>query len=99
MIVYISGPMTGYPEFNYPAFLDAERELMALGHSILNPARHPKQATWADYMRLDTADVVRAEGVAVLPGWEASRGARLEVDIAHALGMTVLPIDHWREAS
>jgi hypothetical protein len=95
--VYISGPMTGYPEFNYPAFRAAEARLSSLGHEPLNPARHPEQASWADYLRLDLVDVLAADAVAVLPGWECSRGARLEVHVAHALGMTVLPVERFEE--
>ena len=97
MKVYISGPMTGYPSHNYFAFDAAACQLVAAGHEPLNPARHPVRDdwTWADYLRLDLADVLAADAVAVLPGWECSRGAALEVHIAHALGMTVLPIDRW----
>lgn len=99
MRVYISGPMTGYPDFNYPAFRAAEVALTASGHDVLNPARHPECATWADYLRLDLADVLSAEAIAVLPGWETSRGALLEVHVAHALGMTVLPVDRFGGAA
>ncbi len=36
--IYISGPMTGYPEYNYPAFMAAEKKLRSLGHGyIINP--------------------------------------------------------------
>ncbi len=97
--VYISGPMTGYPQQNYPAFISAEAELRAAGHVPLNPARNPEQPTWADYMRLDLADVLTADQLAVLPGWEASRGARLEVHVAHALEVPVLPIDAYAPRS
>ena len=95
MKVYISGPMTGYPDFNYPAFNAAETWLTDRGHDVLNPARHPKQDTWAGYLRLDLADVLTADGIALLPGWEASRGAQLEVHVAHSLGIRVLPIEVW----
>lgn len=93
MKTYISGPMTGYPDLNYPAFFAAEETVRALGHETLNPARHPAKGSWADYLRLDLADVLAAEQVVVLPGWEASRGAALEVHVAHQLGIPVLPID------
>lgn len=99
MRVYISGPMTGYQLFNGSAFAAAEARLIDLGHEPLNPARHPEQATWADYLRLDLRDVLDADAIAVLPGWEASRGAALEVHVAHQLGMTVLPIDRWEAAA
>ncbi|WP_108723834.1 DUF4406 domain-containing protein [Cellulomonas timonensis] len=93
--VYISGPMSGYPQHNYPAFFAAEDLLRAAGHVPLNPARNPEQPTWADYLRLDLGDVLTADQLAVLPGWEASRGARLEVHVAHALEVPVLPIDAY----
>lgn len=99
MKTYISGPMTGYPDLNYPAFFAAEEAVRALGHETLNPARHPSQKSWADYLRLDLADVLAAEQVVVLPGWEASRGAALEVHVAHALGMPVVPIDVLTKAT
>lgn len=31
--------MTGYPEFNFPAFMAAEKELKAQGWTVFNPAR------------------------------------------------------------
>lgn len=101
MKVYISGPMTGYPGFNYEAFNAAEATLAAKGHEPINPARHPVDPswTWSDYLRTDLRDVLAADAVAVLPGWECSRGAALEVHVAHSLGMTVLPIDRWEAAS
>lgn len=35
---YIAGPMSGYPEFNFPAFFEAESKLKALGFTVWNPA-------------------------------------------------------------
>jgi hypothetical protein len=95
--IYISGPMTGYPEFNYPAFRAAEHHLRNLGHDTANPARHPVQDSWAAYMRLDLADLVTCDAVAVLPDWELSRGAVLEVHVAQQLGMSVLSVDRYEE--
>jgi hypothetical protein len=99
MRVYISGPMTGYPELNYPQFVAAGDALADRGHEPVDPSRHPKQASWSDYLRLDLADLLTCDAVAVLPGWECSRGAALEVHVAHALGMTVLPIERWEAES
>lgn len=38
MNIYIAGPMRGYPYFNFPAFLQAEQDLIAKGYSVFNPA-------------------------------------------------------------
>lgn len=35
---YIAGPMTGYPEFNFPAFFAAQAKLEAEGWTVKNPA-------------------------------------------------------------
>lgn len=40
MKAYVAGPMTGYPEFNYPAFNAAEDFLTSeLGWAVVNPAK------------------------------------------------------------
>jgi hypothetical protein len=93
--LYVAGPMTGYPSFNYPVFAAAADSLRAAGFVVENPAENPEQSSWADYMRLSLQQIGRVDGIAVLPGWEHSRGAVLEVHIAHALGMRVLPVDLW----
>ena len=36
--VYVAGPMTGYPEFNFPAFHKAAKSLRKQGWNVHNPA-------------------------------------------------------------
>ena len=100
--VYVAGPMTGLPEFNYPAFREAADRLRCLGHKVLNPVDaedcNPTPGVpqaWEWYMRHALRMVLESDAVALLPGWEKSRGAKLEVAVAEALGMTVLPLDAW----
>lgn len=97
MRLYIAGPMTGIPDFNYPAFRKATVELTALGHQTENPADNDDgtQETWADYMRLAIPQMLRCDGIALLDGWESSKGALLEVHVATAIGMDVRPIESW----
>ncbi len=99
MRIYISGPMTGYPHLNRGAFQGAHTRLAALGHQAVDPGALGEQPgwAWADYLRDDLRMLLGAEAVAVLPGWQASRGATLEVHVAHQLGMTVRPIETWNE--
>jgi hypothetical protein len=97
--LYLSGPMTGYPGYNFPAFREAAGKLRAHGYAVLDPSEHGDTGrTWAEYLRLDIADVLRADGLAVLPDWQCSRGSALEVHVAHALALPVMPVERWLEA-
>ncbi len=91
--VYVSGPMTGYENFNYKAFTGACAALRGAGLTVVSPHEvgETPGLTWADYIRKDLVLLASARSVVVLDGWECSRGAQLEVHIAHALGMPVVP--------
>lgn len=90
--LYLAGPMTGFEDFNFPAFNKVAAELRARGYIVENPAEHGvvEDAEWQDYMAYDLTRLGLCGKVAVLPGWENSKGARLEVHIAHELSMTVV---------
>lgn len=90
--IYLAGPMTGLPDFNYPAFHAAAARLRALGHEVLNPAENPVPpcGTWAGYMRMALAQLVQCEAIALLPGWTESKGALIERWLAQVLGMEVM---------
>ena len=42
MKIYIAGPMTGLPEYNFPAFDKAAAILTAQGHEVFNPAQNDR---------------------------------------------------------
>ena len=90
--IYIAGPMTGLPDLNFPAFHRAAAILRAAGYEAINPAEINPDPTagWEACMRADIAELVKCDGVALLPGWERSRGASLEAHIAHSLDMRLL---------
>ena len=88
---YIAGPMSGLPDHNYPAFAEAARQLRAHGIDAVNPAENglPAEAPWHMHMRADIAQLVTCEAIVLLPGWQASRGATLEHQIAKRLGFRI----------
>ncbi len=97
MKVYISGPMTGLPAHNFPAFHAAATKLRAAGFEVVNPADiNPDGAkTWEECMRADIKALCDCTAIATLPGWRESRGASLEVDIGIRLGMKVRTVEIW----
>ena len=89
--IYLSGPMTGLPDLNFPAFAAMTDSLRDGGHTVTNPAElNPDGGTWNDCMRRDITALMDCDTVATLPGWQESKGAKLEVLIAQHLGMTVV---------
>ncbi|QYC55130.1 hypothetical protein SEA_BOILGATE_50 [Mycobacterium phage Boilgate] len=91
-ILYIAGPMTGLADFNRPAFRVMADRLRRKGYRVVNPAELPGETLnnpWDWYMRRDLAELVKCDGIVLLPGWEQSKGARLEHHVAVTLGMTV----------
>ncbi len=91
MKYYLSGPMTGYPDFNVPAFNAAATHLRKQGLSIVNPADldlvNPVGSDWFALLRRDLKYLLDCDAVILLEGWEKSAGARLEVAVARNLQM------------
>jgi hypothetical protein len=93
--------MTGLPEFNFPAFNEAADLLRKVGYEVVNPAEKGiiDGWEWEDYLRYDLRQVLDVSGIATLPGWRRSRGARLEVHVATQLGMPVQTVKYWVNAA
>lgn len=90
--IYLAGPMTNLPFFNYPAFDEETGRLVALGYTVENPAANPEPAckSWEGYMRLALTQLVRCDTLALLPNWGNSRGATIEHRLAGELGIRVV---------
>jgi nucleoside 2-deoxyribosyltransferase len=85
--LYLAGPMSGLPDMNYPEFNRVAALLRAKGYEAMNPAENPEPLckSWAGYMRLAIAQLVQSDGVALLDGWDKSKGAQMELSIASQL--------------
>ena len=82
-IVYLSGPMSGLPDYNVPAFNDAEKWLREhYSCKVLNPARHPEGLTYCEYMRRALTDLEAATVIVTLPRASDSIGASFEIVVA-----------------
>lgn len=94
MKIYISGPITGHDTKEvFRNFEAAEKDLQRQGHRTINPLDNyipeiPRD--WVDYMVLDIAQLMRCEAIYMLTGWENSRGARIEHNIAREMELVII---------
>lgn len=103
---YLSGPMRGYPRYNFPLFHRVAALLRAQHYDIVSPAELDSESVRAiaerspggtecdrdGHLGGETAGQILARdvrvihdecgGIILLPGWERSRGARLEAFVA-----------------
>lgn len=102
--IYISGPMTGLPEENFPAFNTAAAAWRALGWDVANPAESFDGKTnlgYATYVAHDIKLLRDCDAIAMLPGWDGpnARGSVWERAIAQDRGLMVLdatePVFPW----
>ncbi|OCZ54352.1 hypothetical protein A7D23_06040 [Dehalobacter sp. TeCB1] len=83
--------MTGIPEYNFPAFNQAADYLRRSGYEVINPAEFGDPLlSWEANMRRAIRGMMKADRVVVLEGWEKSRGARIEVELAEKLDIPVV---------
>lgn len=80
MKYYVAGPMTDYPELNFPAFHKQALHLRECGHEVINPAEvNPDvNADWLECMFVDMELVKGCDAIYMLEGWENSPGAQIE---------------------
>ena len=88
--IYVAGPMTGLPEFNFPAFHAAAKAWRAQGWEVVNPAEEFDGATNLPYRAYVERDVERlrtVDAIAMLDGWDGpnARGSCWEREVARKL--------------
>lgn len=121
MKFYVSGPMRGYPDTNFPMFDEVSRYIRSCSDENLDPwvplspadndrrvwpeveqsegfaagvhpegTEFPPGFSFPELFTWDVGAIGEADGIVLLPGWEASVGAVLELAVAEAFGKTVL---------
>lgn len=81
MKVYISGKITGCPDYK-ERFSCAEKLLTAQGHTVMNPAILPDGFTHGEYMTICLSMLHVCDAIYLLENWRDSDGAIEEM--AHA---------------
>jgi len=113
---YLSGPMRGIPDHNFPAFDAAANAGRKRGFRVVSPAdmdrerSHETAGAMTDNERLrvyanrDTAAILElrpenGDVIALLPGWEYSRGATAELLLARWLNIPAIDATTWKPFS
>lgn len=89
MRVYISGGITGVPDY-IERFARAEQHLKSLGHKVFNPTCIPDIFEYTQFMQIDLIALSCCEAIYMLNGWEKSNGAQLEYMEAKRMGLQII---------
>ena len=97
--VFLSGPMTGYPGYNFQRFNLAEKQLADSGIECVNPVhickKYKEEHVLAnkaifDKMIAEEQEAERGcDAILLLDGWQMSKGVRLELKIALEMDMQI----------
>lgn len=89
-LVYISGPMTNYPDNNHRAFQMMEHALKLRGANVLSPHHHDLPGfPYEVLLRKAIQLMLEAQTVVMLVGWHKSNGAIIERQVADKIKMTI----------
>lgn len=100
MKVYIAGPMRGLVNWNFEAFDLARTRWREKGHLVFCPAQLVRALQYSEgtgeerdhcthAIQVDFACIYASDAIALLPGWERSRGATAELALAQFLGLRI----------
>ena len=90
---YISGAIAHHDlAERMAAFGRAAAALEKAGYEPVNPFNNglSQSQHWTEHMRRDIGLLVRCDYIYMLKGWELSKGAKLELDVASSCGIKVL---------
>ena len=78
-LVFISGPMTGYPDYNRATFYAVEERLKReFGCRVINPADIPDGYTYDEYMLVNEELLALSDIIVQITNWHTSFGATRE---------------------
>jgi hypothetical protein len=107
---YLAGKMRGVPHYNFPAFDAAAQALRRTGRHVISPAELDRESGFDEHgeaapdvracIRRDVLAVIdHCDTIALLPGWEESKGCAVEVALGKFLGLKFIDAITQKELS
>lgn len=105
MKVYLAGPMQGYENFNKKNFDKYEEILKSSGYEVFNPSETDLSKSYQSgevegqefvnqCLNIDLNYICKnAEAIALMPGWENSKGAKAEYFTALACNLKIIILE------
>jgi hypothetical protein len=99
--IYIAGPMTGLPGYNYAKFNAWAEHFRLCGWDVANPAEIGAKFGTADEINADKRlleavmaaeieELATCDAVFLLNGWQRSRGSRKELEAALSRDLEII---------
>jgi hypothetical protein len=98
--IYIAGKVTGLPhEEVAEKFNRAEEYWIEAGCGVRNPVKiiNNPYADWAECMKTLLRHLTQCQAIYILDNWQTSRGTRLEIINAHAMGLDLILEDRRQQ--
>lgn len=93
MVIYISGRITGSNNYERQ-FANAEEWLKEQGYKVINPVNVIRALkdiiTYEQIMGIDVQLVAMSDGIFMLNGWQGSKGAKTELQVAKNLNKKII---------
>lgn len=105
MQIYLSGPMTGLPDHNAPEFHRLADQIHAMGYSVINPSEINAEVladnplavmSYRTLLPIDIRELAKCDGIALMPGWQKSKGAKFELVAAEIFEMQIFDAETMR---
>ena len=92
--IYLSGPMSGLPDYNRAAFNLRAEALRAAGYTVNNPAEisvtHGTSKPYGFYFKRAMQQLLQSDVVYVFGDITQSKGAQTEINVAKMAEMPVI---------